>query len=125
MPSFVHLVPYGTDGDNDTFSMRLWGWTQVSQTKLWIPYKLLEIGVVFGSISGAAIGTGVFMADTVTLTKGIPAGPFSGLLNMADDTTGGIVIHTLGAQYLEFDFHLTGAQAGTGANCYFRLLSFD
>jgi hypothetical protein len=121
-PGYLQLVPMGTDGDNDTFDMRVYGWRRVHDATLWVPFLLADISVVLGNISGAAVGTGVFMADTITLNDGVPAGVFSGLNSAAEDLTSFLVVHTMGAQYIEFDFDLTGGQEGVAMNCLFALI---
>jgi hypothetical protein len=119
---YVHLMPYGLDGNNDTFDMRLWGWNKTVEGGVWIPYILADLSLVVGNIAATALLTGAFMVDTITLNKGIPAGVFSGLLNTANDTPAGIVLHTLGAEKIEFAFDLAGAQEGVSMNCLWRVL---
>jgi hypothetical protein len=119
---YVHLMPYGVDGNNDTFDMRLWGWSKTVEGGVWIPYILADLSIVLGNIASTALLASSFMADTITLNKGIPAGVFSGLLNTANDTPGGIILHTLGAEKLEFAFDLAGGQEAVSGNCLWRLL---
>jgi hypothetical protein len=120
----VLLQPFGTDGDNDTFEMRMYGWAQDSTGALWFPYIIADVAVVLGNISGAAIATNTFIADTITLNEGIAAGPFHGLLSTAEDTPSSAIFHTLGAQKIEFDFDRAGGQEGATCNCYWKLLNY-
>lgn len=127
-PSFLHLLPFGTAANDKTFSMRVWGWSPAADVVggLYIPFLLADLGVVLGNIDGSAIAASTFLADTITLTTGIPAGPFSGLLNTGTDLPASITIHTLGAKYIDFDFDAdAGGAASTNANCYWRLLTFE
>jgi hypothetical protein len=107
--------------------MRLWGWNKVWETALYIPYLIADLSITLGNIDASTpIATNTFMADTIVLNKGIPAGVFSGLLNTANDTQGSIILHLLGAQFIYFDFDAdAGAAASTDANCYFKLLTMD
>jgi hypothetical protein len=120
----ILLAPFGTDGDNDTFEMRMWGWAKDSEGALWIPYLITELAVTLGNIAATAIAANTFMADTIVLNEGIAAGPFHGLLSTADDTIGTAVFHTLGAQKIEFDFDRAGAQEGATCNCLFKPLDY-
>jgi hypothetical protein len=121
-PKYIEIIPFATDGDNDTFSMRLYGWTKVYATALWIPRVIADLAVVVGSISGTAIAANTVMADTITVTKGPAAGAFQDLINTANDTPASIILHTRGCDILEFDFDLAGAQEGVSMNAYWRLL---
>ena len=121
-PKYIELIPFCTDGDNDTFSMRLYGWTKVYATALWIPRVIADLAVVVGNISGTAIAANTVMADTITVTKGPPAGAFQDLINTANDTPASIILHTRGCDIIEFDFDLAGAQEGVSMNAYWRLL---
>lgn len=125
-PSFVHIVPFGTAADNKTFAMKVWGWNKVAEVALYVPYLIADLAITLGGTTGTAIATNTFMADTIALTKGIPAGPFSGLNSNANDDVASIILHTLGCQYIDFDFDAdAGGTASTDANAYFRLLDFD
>ena len=51
VPSYLQLVPYGKDTNNDTFNMRLWGWNSTSDaTPLYSPQLLLDLSLVLGNI---------------------------------------------------------------------------
>lgn len=126
IPRWILLMPFGTDGSNDTFSFRLWGWTQVTcntvnltgDQNLWVPQLLAEIAVVLGNISFTLIATSHFMADTLTLSKG-----YTGPVNSpANDTPGQIMVDLLGNRKIEFDWDLAGAQEGVAMNCYWRMV---
>ena len=124
-PSHLFLMPFGTDGSNDTFDMRVWAWSQVYAPDLddhdsWVPYLLLDLSLVLGNV--AAIGTGEFFADTITVNKGAGEDWFRSLVTMANDTPANIITHLRGARKIEFDFDLAGAQAGVAMNCYWRAL---
>jgi hypothetical protein len=120
MPEFVQLIPFGTNGDNDTFDMRMWGWSKVHLTELWIPQLLLQVNVVLGSASGAAIAADTFLADTLTLVEGSSEKTLADLISTADNTPASALVHTHGCQLIEFDFDLAGAQEGVSMNCYWR-----
>lgn len=121
-PGYLHLIPYGTDGENDTFDMRVYGWRKVSGITAWAPYLIVDISIILGNLAADGLGTGNFLADSITLNDGIPAGPFSGILNNSEDLSGGILVHTLGAQYITFDWDLAGGQEAVSMNCLFALI---
>lgn len=124
-PSHIHLQPFGTDGDNDTFSMRLWGWSKVYSPGItghdyWVPFVIADLAIVLGNIAG--IGAGEFLADTITITKAAGEDYFRNAVATANDTPGSIILHLRGAKKFEFDFDLAGAQEGVAMNCYWRVL---
>ena len=128
VPDWFQLVPYATDGDNDTFDFRVYGWNRtVDSTPVWIPQLLLDVSVVIGNISGAAIGTGVFMPDTFTLNDGPLDGdgafehsPWVSVISPAEDLPGSIMLHARGCQLFEFDWDLAGGQEAVAMNCLYR-----
>jgi hypothetical protein len=120
VPSYIEVIPYAVDGNNDTLDMRLWGWSRVNVEALWIPRPLAEMSVVIGNISGAAIAANTFMADTITLDLGAADGAFTSIISPAGDVTASILIHTRGCRYIEFDFDLAGAQEAVSMNAMWR-----
>jgi len=123
VPSYLQLLPYGKDTNNDTFDMRLWGWTATAEaTPLYIPQLLLDLSLVLGNIDASAIAASTFLVDTITVNKGAAAAPFRDLLTTATDTAASLIVHTRGVRFIEFDFDLAGASEGTAMNCYWRPL---
>lgn len=120
---YVTLIPFGTDGNNDTFDMRLWGWSKEPSLGVWVPHIIVDLSIVLGNIAGTPLAANTVMADTLTLNKGIPAGVFSGLNNTANDTTASITVDVLGCQKIEFDFDLAGGQEAVSMNCLWRAFS--
>lgn len=132
MPRFVQLLPFGTDGADDTFDMQLWGWsfTAVSQPSAnattavtWIPQLLLELNVVLGSIAAPANSlksVAQYLADAITIAKGDADAPE---ISPSNNFAASILCHLRGCSLLEFVFKAdAGAQASTGANCLFRVM---
>jgi hypothetical protein len=117
VPRYLDVIPFGTDGNNDLHNMRVWGWSQVGVSALYIPVLLAEVAFTLGNISGAAIGTNHFMADTITLTYGDSNAP---IITNAADLPAHFLIHMRGSRYIQFDFKIdTG---GVAANCYWRTM---
>lgn len=116
---YVQLIPYGTDANNETFDMRLWGWNKTADaTPVWIPQLLLEVQCTLGNIDAAAIAASHFMVDTIVIVEGDTAGA-EGLINTAADTPASILVRLRGVELIEFAFDLTG---GAAANCLWRTL---
>lgn len=118
IPRHVLINPYGTDANDETFSLRLWGWSKTQDsTPLYIPTLITELAVTLGNISAAAIGANHFMADTITVTDGAAEGPGRSVISPEGDVGASALIHLLGCRYIEFAFML-----GTGAamNAYWR-----
>lgn len=119
IPHFIQIIPYGTNGDNDTFDMRLIGWSRSTDaTPVWVPQLLVDLNVVLGNISGAAIAANTFMADAITIAKGDGDAPE---ISPANDTPASILVHLRGCELIEFDWDLAGAQEGASMNAFWRL----
>ena len=126
IPSWLQLIPYGTDGNDDTFDMRVWGYVPTTAA-VYVPQLLLDVSVILGNIAGTAIGTGVFMPDTFTLNDAaadldgaFEHSPWVSLNSPAEDLIGNILLHTRGCRYLKFDFDLAGGQEAVSMNCLWR-----
>ena len=123
LPRFIQIIPWGTDANNETHNLRLWGWSKVNPpgtaaaSVLYIPQLLLEIAYTLGNISGTAIEPGAFLADTITITYGDTDAPE---ISTAADLPGSILCHLRGCQYIEFDFKIG---TGAAANCYWRAMN--
>lgn len=116
---FLHLQPFGTDGADDTFNMRVWGWDVTTDAiPVYSPILIAQIAVVLGSISGTAIAANTVMADTLTLTYGDSSSP---IISPASDVSASIILHTRGCRYIEFDWDLAGAQEGVSMNAFWRV----
>jgi len=115
--TWLMLVPFGTDANNETFDVRVVGWRNVGT--LWIPTILLQFSATLGNVVGVA-GTDVlathFLADTVSDpvagmgSVGVNCQPSS----PANDTPAHYLFDTRGCPKVEILFDLTGAAA---ANC--------
>jgi hypothetical protein len=123
-PNAVVFVPYAVAASNNTFSVRVIGWTRygdTSTTWLWIPVTLCEIACTAGTSPGVAamnIDNTHLFADTVTLTTGDAASTL--LSSPADNTIASVMTDLRGAAKLEFSF-TTGGSA-TSCNALYRFV---
>lgn len=125
LPDYVQIIPFGTDGNNDTFDMRLWGWSRAytgTSSELWIPQLLASLSVVLGNVDGSAIAASTFLADSITVNVGAAAGQFRDLVQTANDTPASVIFHIRGCELLEFDFDLAGGQEAASMNAYWRMM---
>lgn len=127
VPAYLQLVPFGGNDNNDTFSLRVWGWSKTgyTATPLYIPQLLIELAVTLGSISGTAIAANMLLADTLVVTYGGTADSSLGnsVISPANDVPANCLVDTRGCEYIEFDFDLTGT--GDAANTYWRVTDQD
>jgi hypothetical protein len=124
VPSYIQFIPFGTNGQDDTFEMRVIGWrVTTDSTPLYIPELLVELAVTLGNISGTAIAANTVMADTIVVNEGPSDGPFMSVISTADDTSASIAVHTRGCSLLEFDWDLAGAQEAVSMNAYYTFLN--
>src|SRR5688572_24642912 len=75
VPNWLQLNPYGTNGDNDTFDFRVYGYSE-GPSGVYIPQLLIDVSVVLGNIAATAIAANTFLADTVTVNDGPIDGVF-------------------------------------------------
>jgi hypothetical protein len=123
VPRHLVILPFGTNGDNDTFDLRVYGYSPTNDsTPIYVPQLLIDVSIVLGNIAATAIAADTFMADTITVNEGPAVGNFSDLISTADDTPASILIHTRGCEIMEFDFDLAGAQEGVSMNAYWRMM---
>lgn len=59
----------GTDAANETFNAKLWGWSQVAGTGVWIAHLLGEVAVTLGSRTATIEGTAYLLPDTIGVTS--------------------------------------------------------
>jgi hypothetical protein len=117
IPRGIQVIPFGTDANDETFDMRVWGWSKVHAADLWIPQMLGDLTVTLGNIAATAIGADHFLSDTIVVNEGSAETTSTDLVSTADDTPASVILYLRGCQLIEFDFDLTG---GAAANCYFR-----
>ncbi len=109
VPETLVVVPYGTDAANETFAMRIWGWTQDESDSIWIPRLLSGVACTLGNVSYAAKGTNHFLCDTVT---SVVDGAGHTLRSPTSDLASAqIEVPTQGVRKIELDFDSTGAAA--------------
>ena len=122
VPSYFELIPFGTDGANDTFDMRVWGYNKIEgSTAIYVPFLLVDLSVILGAATATPIAANTLLADTLTVNDG-PAdnGPWRVLIDAQEDLVASATIFTFGCQYLKFDWDLAGGQEAASMNCLFR-----
>ncbi len=116
---FLEILPFGTAANNNTFDMRVWGWSKtIDATPLYIPKLLLQLNIVLGNVDGSAIASNTFFADQITIAYGDTNAP---VISTANDTPASIIVHTRGSRYIEFDWDLAGISEGTNMNAYWHV----
>jgi hypothetical protein len=127
VPTHLMLMPFGTNGDNDTFDFRVYGYNKTNDsTPIYVPQLLVDCSVVLCAITATSIAADTFLADTITVNDGPPAGTvWQAVTSTAEDMASYVIIHTLGCQYIKFDWDLAGAQEAASMNCLWRPVSVD
>jgi hypothetical protein len=123
VPDRILVVPFGGNSNDETFDMRVWGWSRTvgaDGTAVWLPQLLAQLSVVLGNIDGSAIAANMLIADTITVTYGLADERTLGLsvMSPANDVPAAAYIGLRGCERIEFDFDLTGT--GDAANCFWR-----
>jgi len=131
VPKYVQLIPFGTDGSNDTFDMRVYGYSPtlansglVTKTAMWIPQLLLDVSVVLGARTFSGHADNTVLADTLTVNGG-PAdnAEWRSLIDCQEDLVASVLVHTRGCPIICFDWDLSGGQEAVSMNCLWRAFS--
>lgn len=122
IPEKIVLIPYCSNANNETFGMRLWGWSRYAvATPVWIPQILIGMNVVVGNISVSDILANAFLADTLTEVEGDDANNIT--VSGDGDIPARATVPLQGVELIEFDFDAdAGASASTADNCLFRFI---
>jgi hypothetical protein len=123
----VMLVPYGAGSDTNTFSMRVIGWTLISEgsrdTEQWRPMVLGEFLCTLSTqvgLAGRLVANTDRYCDTIALVGTTGNDDVSiDIVSPANDTAGHVVVDMKGAQKLEVTF-TTGGSA-TSCNCLVKM----
>lgn len=135
--SILVVRPYGTDTDNETFSLRVWGWN-VYDTKasfgntlgtrtgglIYIPTLLVQVACTLCTATvDTLLETGGLWADTITRTYGDSG------INIISPATDGLanvpasfMLDVRGSQWVTLDFAINSGSAVT-MNALWKLLS--
>jgi len=118
----IRVVPYSLGATNDTYSIRVTGWSSLDENDpiriVWVPVTIVEYACTAGASVRFFTATEHF-ADTLVLTTG-DAGVTTDTVSPADDTVAHFMSDVKGFQKIQFTF-----QIGTGPtsmNALFALL---
>ena len=126
VPEYLILIPFGKDGNDDTFDFRVWGWN-LEPGGYYVPQLLFAASVVLGNIA-AGFAANTFLADTIAATFKGPAdwdgahenSPWATVVSNAGDLASYALISTFGCSHISFDYDRAGGQEGTECNCLWR-----
>lgn len=131
VPTYIQLIPFGTNGEDDTFDMRVYGYSKtvptnlVTDTALYIPQLLIDVSVVLSALTFSDHAANTFLPDTLTINDGAADnGPWRSFINPAEDLAASVIVHTRGCRYLKWDWDLAGAQEAVSMNCMYRAFEF-
>lgn len=118
VPARLRLFPYAAAASNDTFAMRVWGWSRVGATT-YVPAILGDftctVGAFTGCTGGDVLSTELFV-DTIaivaatgeaTTTANTTRDGTAVLYSPANDTPGYVEVPVRGCELVEFDFDQT------------------
>ena len=133
VPTWLQLMPFGKNGNDDTFDFRLYGYSEtvpadlVTDTKLYIPQLLVDVSVVLCALTFSDHAADTFLADTLTINDGptdldgaFENSPWLSVLSPAEDLPASVLVHTRGCRYIKFDWDLAGGQEAVSMNCLWR-----
>jgi hypothetical protein len=124
VPEYLKLIPFGRDGADDTFDMRVYGWDATdAATPVYIPQLLVDVSVVLSAITFTPHAAGTVLADAITVNDGsADNGPWQSIISPSEDLVASIIIPTRGCRYISFDWDLAGGAEAVSMNCLFQPL---
>ena len=121
-PSLLRLVPFHSANNATTPSVRVIGWTtyvQTSGTPIYVPTLLADLACAYnataGSIPSLSVnGTTQYFFHAITVGTGVPTvNVYSpGTAAAAGTPPAGVVIDTIGVQYVTFQFESSTGTMG-------------
>ena len=116
------VIPFGTDGDDEAFDVRLIGWSKMAaDTGTWVP---VHLGTVTATLSSTLTGDTGFpntssdlIADSLSASAG--SDNFDILAGVADVLPAAVLVDMNGCQRLEIQFALDTAAS---ANALYAIL---
>lgn len=108
VPQKVLVQPYGSDAQNEAFTLRIYGWRQVdlSGTPLWVPSNLAEFTCTIGNVAATSLGTSNLLCDTVAKVGTIA---HAEVQSPGNDTPGFATVTLQGFDLIEFATAVTSA----------------
>ena len=116
------LIPFGAGSNDNTFSLRVIGWTLVdegnSEEFIWVPVVLCELAVTLSStpvgLANKVVNGSQLFADTITVTTGN-----ANVSTEAVSPTGNVVAHAVvdvkGFELVEVTFTTGGSATSCNA----------
>lgn len=134
IPTFLQLFPFGVCSDNDSWAVRVTGYTPtiptaglVLETAIYVPQLLCHLTVIAATGMTIAQHTAASLfCDTITVTKG-PAdnAEWGSVINGADGISpASYVVNTRGCRYIRFEFDRDIVGTATSVNCLWRPFEF-
>lgn len=125
VPAYLQLVPFLVGADNDTFGLKVYGYSPtvpadlVTDTAIYVPQLLCHLTITAGARPFSDHTAAAFFADTIVVTKG-PAdnAEWLSVISPADDSVASVILNTRGCRYIKFDVDLLVTPVS--ANCLWR-----
>ena len=121
-PSLLRLVPFHSANNATTPSVRVIGWTtyvQTSGTPIYVPTLLADLACAYNATSGSipslsVNGTTQYFFHAITVGSGVPTVNIytPGTAAAAGTPPAGVVIDTIGVQYVTFQFESSTGTMG-------------
>lgn len=114
-PNRLVVIPFGTDAENETFDMRVFGYdSSGTSVGLWVPLLLCDVTCTLGAAAG--VGSGLvtdseLFADTITVNTGNEDVDVWAVSN-AEDMVAHFVVDLKGCRKVAWAFDMTGAASG-------------
>lgn len=118
------VVPYGTDAADETFDLKVVGWSRVVVGGIveWVPTEIIVVTVTLGTASGAAggvIGDSALWADAIAGGDTPKGDTDRQIPTVTANTIAWFQVNTRGVEKVQFLFKNT---TSASANCLFRFI---
>jgi hypothetical protein len=114
----VKVVPFGSDAANETFKVRVLGWTQTSGSSLWVPSALTELTCTLATptgVSGHDVADTDFFCDAITIDVGTAAQGVRKVEPVADSMAAYVILQVEGHDLIELIFDRNASAASANA----------
>lgn len=117
-PGFIQIAPMGTAEPGKAFLGRLWGWSRIHARDVYAPLLLVEYKAKLGDIDGGAIDRDTYMADTITVLKGVAS--FIEVCSPGDGVQAHLAIYCEESRYIDFEWGRNGAPPALSTNALWK-----
>lgn len=120
-PEWLHVTPWGIGNPGGSFSLRMWGWSEVEDRKLLSPLPLGEVRVTLGDINSSAIEAGALMSDSISVREPSNQEATVIVFNHGKGLQSHFIFNALSSRLIEFEFANSPTTPVKGMNAFWKV----